>query len=496
MKNGDVILKGEGIHKFFEGVHALNEISVELIEGDILGIVGENGAGKSTLLKVLVGEHQKDTGHIIYRNKEVNWDNPYQAMINGVGLVHQRPNLVPELTAAENIFLGKEFTVKCFVNDALLNKKAEELLKKYPVNLNFDLNLKVSEMSAGQREITEILKVLSFEPDVLILDEPTASLTKDESEQLMKIIKTLNSDKNLSVIFISHRMEEVFELCTRIVVLRNGRKVGTVDKDDFDKDKIIFMIINRNLSEFYPPKEGEKGDCVLELKHFQSEEIRDINLKVNAGEIVGLYGLSGAGMTELVESIFGIREISGGEMYLNNQLIKKIKTADLIRNNVYLVPEDRDTKGLFSDFSLRENIMVSHLSDMLPGFIINKLKERNIVEKGLTDFNIVYSNINQAIHSLSGGNQQKVVIAKWLLKNCDLLILDDPTVGVDVGTKREVYLILRELVGQGKAVLLVSSDILEIIGMADRIYTMRENAVSSELIGNDINQKNILENVL
>ncbi|HAK46621.1 MAG TPA: D-xylose ABC transporter ATP-binding protein [Spirochaeta sp.] len=496
MSSSDVILKGVGLHKFFEGVHALNGTSIDLIEGDLLGVVGENGAGKSTLLKVLVGEHDKNSGEIFYRGKEVNWNNPYQAMLEGVGLVHQRPYLVPELTAAENIFLGKEFTTKHLLDASTLNKKAEELLKKYPINLNFDLSLLASEMSAGQREITEILKVLSYDPKILILDEPTASLAKDESEQLMIIIRQLNKEKNLSVIFISHRIEEVFDLCTRIVVLRNGKRVGEVDRNDFDKDKIIYMIINRNLSEFYPSKEGQQGDCFLEVKNFISEDLKDISIKVDGGEIVGLYGLSGAGMTELVESIFGVEAINSGKLYLHGQSMKSIKTSELINNNIYFVPEDRDIKGLFKDFSIKENLVISHIAHLLPGFLINRIKEKNIVKKGLKDHNIIYSNIDQEISSLSGGNQQKVVIAKWLQKECDVLILDDPTVGVDIGTKREVYLILRELTKQGKAIILVSSDILEIIGMADRIYTMREGAVSAELSGNEINQKNILENVL
>ncbi len=496
MSNNNPILKGESLYKRFEGVLAVNGICSTLYEGDILGLIGENGAGKSTYVRLLVGEHIKDSGKVFYCNREVNWMDTYEALIDGVGLIHQKPTLVPELTAAENIFLGKEFTAKGLVDDSKVLKKAEELLIKYPINPSFDLKLIAREMSAGQREITEILKVLSFNPKVLILDEPTASLTEDESKKLISIIKKLNKEDGLSVIFISHRMEEVFNLCTRIEVFRNAKSVGIVKKEDFDRNKIIHMIINRDLSEFYPEKAVTIGKCLLEAKGLCSEDLKDINIRVNAGEIVGIYGLSGAGMTEIVESIFGLRKIDKGTLHINGQELKSIKVSQLINKNVFLIPEDRDIKGLFTKFTVRENMTISHLDYLLPGFLINKWKEKSIVKRGIKDFGVVCADINQEMHSLSGGNQQKVVIAKWLFKDCNVLILDDPTVGVDIGTKREIYLMLRKLTNKGKGVIMVSSEILEIIGLADRVYTMREGSISSELCVNEINQKNILENVL
>ena len=496
MSNNNPILKGENLYKRFEGVIAVNGISSSLYEGDILGLIGENGAGKSTLVKLLIGEHSKDSGRTFYCNREVNWIDTYEAMLEGVGLVHQKPTLIPDLTAAENIFLGKEFTRKGLVDGSRILREAEELLIKYPISPSFNLKLIASDMSAGQREITEILKVLSFNPKVLILDEPTASLTEDESKRLISIIKILNKEEGLSVIFISHRMEEVFDLCTKIEVLRNAKSVGIVNKKDFNRNKIIHMIINRDLSEFYPQKASEIGRCVLEAKGLCSEDIKDISIKVNAGEIVGIYGLSGAGMTETVESIFGLRKIDKGTLYINGQELKNIKVSHLIDKNIFLIPEDRDIKGLFAKFTVSENMTISHLDYLLPGLLINKWKEKSIVKRGIKDFGIVCADINQEMYSLSGGNQQKVVIAKWLFKDCDVLILDDPTVGVDIGTKREIYLMLRKLTDEGKGIIMVSSEILEIIGLADRVYTMREGSISSELCGNEINQKNILEYVL
>ena len=490
------ILKGENLHKRFEGVVAVDSISCSLYEGEILGLVGENGAGKSTFVKLLVGEHLKEHGTIYYRDKEVNWRNSYDSMIDGVGLVHQKPYLVPELTAAENIFLGKEYTKNGIIDESRILKEAKALLTRYPINSAFDPRLIVNEMTAGQREITEILKVLSYNPKVLILDEPTASFTENESKKLISIIKKINREQNMSIIFISHRLEEVFDLCTRITVLRNGKNVGTVDKKDFNKSKIIHMIINRDLSEFYPSKSLHTGKCLFKVDNFNSAELKEISLTVNSGEIVGLYGLSGAGMTEFVESIFGIRKINSGNLFLKGIKLKNISISQSIHNGIYLVPEDRDLKGLFPNFNVKENLTIAHLDYLIPNFLIREKKEKQVVKKAKNDFNITFFNMNQEIHSLSGGNQQKVVIAKWLCKDCDVLILDDPTVGVDIGTKREIYLMLRELTKTGKGIIFVSSEILEIIGIADRVYTMRDGSISAELKGTEINQKNILEHVL
>lgn len=490
------ILEGLNLSKRFGGVAAIDDICCCLNRGDLLGLVGENGAGKSTLAKVLVGDHERDKGEIFYEGKEVFWTNPYEALISGVGLVHQRPSLVPELSAAENIFLGKEFTRNGLVNSRRILEEARKLLSEFPVNPEFDLSMKVREMSAGQREITEILKILSYRPSILILDEPTAGLTEEESKNLLSIIKRLNAEEQLSCIFISHRLEEVFDLCTEVDVLRNGKQVGRVEKADFDRNRIIHMIINRDLSEFYPEKSEAIGNCLLEAKSVTTDVLREVDIRVNGGEIIGLYGLSGAGMTEVVETLFGLRQIQKGSLFVGNRRIEQIKVGDLINRGTYLVPGDRDTRGLFAEFTVGENLTITHLNYLMRQFIIRRREEKLIANEAVKDFNIVCTDTNQEIHSLSGGNQQKVVIAKWLFRECNVLMLDDPTVGVDVGTKREVYLMLRNLTKKGKGVILVSSDILEIIGMSDRVYTMREGIVTAELSGKEINQKAILENVM
>ncbi|RKX90853.1 MAG: D-xylose ABC transporter ATP-binding protein [Spirochaetes bacterium] len=496
MKENEVILECRNLSKSFEGVQAVREVNLTIRKGSIVGLVGENGAGKSTLVKLIAGEYIRDNGEIIYKENKVFWKNPYEALKAGIGLVHQRPLLISELTGAENIFLGREFIKGFIVDNKKILEKSKQLLKKYPISIEFDLNKKVSDMTAAERQIVEIIKILSFNPEILILDEPTASLTERESKNLFSIIKKLNSSRQLTCIFISHELDEVFELCSEIVVLRNAKKVGNVEKVDFEKDKIIHLIINRDLSEFYPPKSTRKGKCILEINNLTSRTFHHINIKVHEGEIVGLYGLIGAGMSELAESIFGLRDYSEGTIIYNGEEMKNIQVNDMIDKGLYLIPGDRIKNGLFSKFSIGENITITHLNYLIPRFLINKHKENIISVKAAHEFGIVYSNINRNIFTLSGGNQQKVVVAKWLLKDSKLLIFDDPTVGIDIGTKREIYLMLRRLTKEGKGIIFISSEISEMIGIADRIYTMRNGKITEELIGDRINQRNILQNIL
>ncbi len=332
MEKQETVLQGVFLNKRFAGVHAVQDVSIELQKGEILGLVGENGAGKSTLLKLLVCEHEKDSGEIYFKGEQVHWSDSYEALMGKVGLIHQRPSLVPDLTAAQNIFLGKEVTHRGMLSDTQICKDAKKLLEAYPINPDFDLSMPVHRMTAGQREVTEILRVLSYEPEVLILDEPTASLTKEESIQLMRILRRLNRENGLSIIHISHRMEEVFDFCTRILVLRNGKRIGTVDKDHFDKKKIIHMIINRDLNEFFPPKEGRTGETLLQVNDVTSEQLDHVTIDLKAGEIVGLYGLSGAGMTDLVETVFGIKRFKSGEVIIRGESFSTIHPTHIIKN--------------------------------------------------------------------------------------------------------------------------------------------------------------------
>lgn len=491
-----VVFEAKNLKKYFGGVKAVDGISLEVKEGDIIGLVGENGAGKSTLMKLLVGEYTRDSGDVIFDGKTVFWKDCFESLKDGVGLIHQRPALVPELTGAQNIFLGREFTNFGVVDNNKILKESKKILNKYPIKENLNLDKLVSEMTAGEREIIDILKVLSLNPKILILDEPSASLTEDESRILMDIIKDLNENKKVSIIFISHKLEEIFSLCKSIVVLRNGKNVGQVEKENFNKDLIISMIINKSLDEYYPPKTGRGDGSSVELNEVNTENIHDISIKANKGEIVGFYGLSGAGMTDVLETIFGVQKLKSGTINFDNEVFENNSIKKAIKNRVFLIPEDRDKKGLISTFSVGENITLSHINKLIKKVFFSKKTEKPVIEKGIKNFKVSCGSPDLKIGALSGGNQQKVVIAKWLYEECNILMLDDPTVGIDIGTKREIYLKMRELTNQGKTVLLVSSEIQEIIGMSDRIYTMKEGRITNEIIGKDINQETILKNVM
>ncbi len=499
MQDNEVILGCSKLYKSFGITKAVQDVDFALHQGDIVGLVGENGAGKSTLIKLLAGELQPDGGNIFYQNKKVNWATPDQALKSGIGMVHQTPLLVPELSAANNIFLGQEFTQNHLVDEAMAVAEAQKLLEVYNIFPNLDLEKKVAEMSAGEKEVVEILKVLSYGPKVLILDEPTASLPRKETETLIEMLQTLNRVKNLSIIFISHKLEEVFDLCNKITVLRNGRNVGQMtDKADFKKENVVRMMIDDELSEFYPDKVAETGEQVLEVRNLASDRLKDINFEVKAGEIVGFYGLMGAGMTEVVESVFGLRSFESGSILLDGQDVAKADVREMIAKGVYLIPSDRHRFSMFDTFTIQENATVAHLSNIFKNLFLKQEKEKTYVEEKIDDIgiNIRYAGLDQKMSELSGGNQQKVVVARWLLRDCKLLIANDPTMGIDIGAKRDIYFLLRELNKMGVAVIFISSEITEILGMADRIYTMYDGEITAELQGNDINQENVLINIM
>jgi ribose transport system ATP-binding protein len=503
MYANEEILSCNGLYKSFGSTVAIKEVDFSLNKGEIMGLVGENGAGKSTLIKLLAGEHLPERGKIFYRGKQVSWKNPNQALKNGIGIVHQTPLLIRELNVADNIFLGQEFTVNGLLSEKIAFSKTQELLEEYKIFPNLDLTKKIMDMSAGEREVVEILKVLSYRPDILIMDEPTASLPSKEIEELVKLLKALNQNGNLSIIFISHKLEEVFDVCSEITVLRNGEIAGQVDKEHFNKDIIIKMMINDDINKFYPGKSKNSGEQLLQISHLSynlnnRELLKDINFTVNKGEIVGFYGLMGAGMTELMECIFGLRDYSKGKIIFKNQELSKTPVHQRIEKGIYYISSDRHKYSIFNSFTILENLSISHLSHIFKHGFLDNRREKTLVEKAINniDFNVKYASLDQKMSELSGGNQQKVVILRWLLKECEVLILDDPTVGIDIATKHDIYLLLRQLNSKGIGVILISSEIAEILGMADRIYTMSDGQISAELKDNDISQENILKNIV
>jgi ABC-type sugar transport system ATPase subunit len=496
MKNKEPILTCIKLNKNFGATHAVNNISFTLNRGDVFGLVGENGAGKSTLIKIIGGECIPDSGNLFYKGSEVKWTKSFEALKNKISIVHQEPLLVSSLNAANNIFLGKEFTKGIFLDEEEVLKKTRLLLKKYPIYPELLLDKQVDELSLDEKVIVEILKALSYEPDILILDEPTASLPKRTSEMLLKLLKDQSKEKNKTFIYISHKLEEAIEVCNKIMVMRNGKKIGILEKEEIDRNLLIKMMINQDLTQFYPKKSENIGNTVLQVENLRSETLKNINIKVKEGEIVGLYGLLGAGMNEIALSIFGINDFKEGVIFVNGEKLHKVEVLDMINRGVYLIPSDKHKFSLFDSFTLCENITVAHLHDIFPKFLMSKNKENEIAEKQAGKFNIKYRNINQLINELSGGNQQKIILARWLFKECNILILVDPTVGIDIGAKREIYNLLRNLTKNKKGVLLVSSEINEIVGISDKIYTMRRGEITAELKKDQITQENILKNIL
>jgi len=357
----------------------------------------------------------------------------------------------------------------------------------------------VAVLTAGEKQVVEILKGLSYDPEVLILDEPTASLPKEEADRLLALVRRLNEERHLTVVYISHKLEETLALCNRVMVLRNGGNVGVVKREGADRPTLIRMMMNSDLSEFYPPKaSSEAGTPLLEVEELRSPTLHGVSLHVNAGEIVGLYGLMGAGMSEVARAVFGIAPITSGRIRLGKtgEVFERTHVDSMVARGVYLVPEDRHRFGLISTFSVRENTSLAHLDRCLPGALLDFARERRLVEAELAKVRVKYADTEQSIAELSGGNQQKVIVSRWLMQECSVFIVDDPTVGIDIGAKHDLYVLLRELTRQGKAVLMISSEITEIIGMADRLYTMRRGAITAELEGEAIHQQNVLENIL
>jgi len=491
------IIEAKNLYKRYGATIAVKNVSFSLNKGDFLNLAGENGAGKTTLIKLLGGEVTPSDGEIFYKGSKVKWDSPSQALNNGIGIIHQHPQLIDEFTAAENIFLNKEPRTNKLLDDKKLYEKTEALLEKYPVTDEFDLTKQAKNMTAGERHIVEILKILSYNPDLLVLDEPTASLPKHEVEALLELITHLNEEEQITMVYISHKLDEGLEVANKTLVLRNGKKVDFLSKEEFDKDRVIKAMINEDLSDFYPEKTDSIGKITLELDNINTSKLNNINLKTHRGEIVGLYGLMGAGMEVVLETIFGLKNFKKGVININNEKITNPKVKKMMNHGIYYIPGDRHQLGLFPSFSVRENMTIAHLYEIFSDqWLVDRKKEEEIVKKEAGDLKVKYSGVDQNIKGLSGGNQQKIVVARWLLKDCDLLLLNKPTMGIDVGAKKDIYYILKELAENGTSIMFFSSDINEVIGISNRIYTMRQGEITGELSENEISKEKILDKIL
>ncbi|HRX59136.1 MAG TPA: sugar ABC transporter ATP-binding protein [Eubacteriales bacterium] len=495
MDNRETILDIQHITKTFPGVRALNDVSFQVKRGSVHALVGENGAGKSTLINVLTGVYHPDGGRYFFKGKEAHVTMPLEAQMLGISVVHQELKLSETLSVAENIFLGRPFLNKARLVDwRKLRAEASELLDSLNIRLNVDTE--VAHLSVAQKQIVEICKALSFNAEMIIMDEPSATLTDKELDSLFHIIDILK-ERGVTIVYISHRMEEIFRIADTVTVLRDGGHVGTMPVADVNREKLISMMVGRTLGEEYPKLKAEIGEIALEVRNLSAKKLlHDISFNVRHGEIVGISGLVGAGRTETARAVFGADKRATGEIFIDGEPVKINSVIDAVRNKIALVPEDRKKQGLVLIHSIKHNVSLVNLKNVCKRGLLNDELERRMAEKFIEVLNIVTPSGEKEVRLLSGGNQQKVVLAKWLAVDSKIIILDEPTRGVDVGAKAEIYKLMCRLAQDGKAVVMISSDLPELIGVCDRIYVMREGTISGELEREDFSQERILSHAV
>ena len=480
-----------GIDKSFGGNAVLKNAGFLLDDGEVHALMGENGAGKSTLMKILTGVYTKDAGQVIVDGKEVCYNNPQEAEKAGIVFIHQELNVLFDLTVEENMFLGKEIKKVFGICDRkAMRKRVQEILDMLGVDI--DPTQRMDELSIGQQQMIEIAKALMVDAKVLIMDEPTAALTQSETEVLFKVVNSLRK-KGVSIVYISHRMEEIFELCDRITILRDGTYIDTKRIADIDMNDIVEMMIGREIGERYPVRNSKIGDVAFEVKNLNCPgAFENVSFEVRAGEVLGVSGLMGAGRTEIMQAIFGNMPNVTGQLLLDGKEIKNKNPQQAIQNGIGFITEDRKVEGLMLEESIMKNISLANLGRISNGGVINKKKEQELVNKGIEELRIRCFGPQHECNNLSGGNQQKVIFAKWIYTNPKVLILDEPTRGVDIGAKKEIYNIINELAAKGVAIIMVSSELPEVLGMSDRVMVVREGEVRGILNKEEANQESIM----
>ena len=477
----EVILTMEGIDKSFPGVHALDHVNLEVRRGEVHALMGENGAGKSTLMKVLTGIYTKDSGTITYEGKEVEFHGPKEAQEAGIVIVHQELNMMNHLTVAQNIFIGREFMKGGIIDDAKMNEESKKLFEQ--LGIKIDPTEKMGNLTVGKQQMCEIAKAISHKAKVIIFDEPSAALTEAEIEELFKIIRDLR-DKQLGIVYISHRMDEIKVITDRVTVMRDGGYVGTLITKDCTKDDIINMMVGRVIYEDPKTKSMVPPDApvVLKVEHLNAGKmVQDVSFELHKGEILGFSGLMGAGRTETARALFGADPKESGDIYVNGKKVDIKSPKDAVALGIGYLSEDRKRYGIVVDKSVAENSTMAHLKNFVKGLFIDKKKEVAATQDYIKRLNTKTPSTDQLVVNLSGGNQQKVVLAKWLVKDCDILIFDEPTLGIDVGEKSEIYHLMNELVAQGKSIIMISSEMTEILRMSDRIVVMCEGKKTAEI---------------
>lgn len=495
-EKNEYLVEMKHISKIFPGVKALDDINFNLKPGEVHVLMGENGAGKSTLMKILAGAYVPDSGEFYIEGERITQFDPISMKNKGIGIIYQELNMVPYLNVAENIFIDQMPQKGIFLNKKAMHADAQKILND--MKMKVDTHALAGDIPVAQQQMVEVAKALTHELKVLIMDEPTAALSGVEIEQLFSIVRSLKA-KGIGIIYISHRMQEIPMIGDRITILRDGQYIATHNVQDITSDEIVSLMVGRKLGNLYPEREHVRGEAVLKVEHLNSkkERLTDICMEVCKGEIVGLAGLVGAGRTELARAVFHVDPYESGTIYLKGEEVKRKATPhEMIEKGISLIPEDRKRQGLSLILPISQNIVMASMDKISPRGWIRKKREKEIIDQYIKELNISTPSSEQVANNLSGGNQQKVVLAKWLCTQADVIIFDEPTRGIDVGAKKEVYTFMARLAKEGKAIIMISSELPEIIGMSDRIYVMHDRKIVKELSAGDVTQERILSYAL
>lgn len=488
------ILRVNSLCKSFLGVKALNDIHFELNKGEVHALLGENGAGKSTFMKILIGLLKADSGSIYFKGEPIENLDVHAIIQKGISMIHQEILMIPQLSVAQNIFLAKEVNRAFFIDEQVINQKTETLLRS--MGIDIEVSEKAKNLSIAQLQLVEIAKAVSNEAKVIIMDEPSSALSELEVELLFKIIADLKS-KGVSIIYISHKMDEIFQIADRITILRDGKYIATKNTKDLDKSGLISLMVGREIKELFTAKELPESEVILKVENLNKKgRFSNINFEVHAGEVLGIAGLMGAGRTEIARAIYGLDNYDSGEIRLKGKKISIKSPRDAIAEGIGYVSEDRKGLGFIPELSVKQNISLSSISAYSKAFLIDKKEEQKAVKQIAEELQIKASNLNKKVKYLSGGNQQKVVIARVLLAKPALVILDEPSRGIDIGAKHEIYKLIKQLTEKGLAVLLISSELPEILGMSDRIVVLSKGKQKITLTQKEASQEKIMHYAL
>lgn len=492
--SSDNILEMRKVSKSFPGVKALQEVDLHVKRGSVHALIGENGAGKSTLMKSLFGLLSPDGGEILFNGEPYTANSPNDALRRGISMIPQEISPVPNLDVAANVFLGKEIVTKAgvqLVNEKKIHEETQKLFDD--LGIKIDPYRKMSEVSIASAQLIAIATAVSYNSELIIMDEPTSALTEKEVAQLFKIIRDLKEQRNIAVIYISHKLDEIFEIADEVTVLRDGQNVGTDVIGNFTKEKLIRMMVGRTMDEFFHKELAEIGEVLLSVRNLTLEgKFEDVSFDVRRGEVVGLAGLMGAGRTEVMDALFGFRPPDSGEVYLRGEKINIRTPYDAIKAGMGYVTEDRKLTGIFPELSVKDNMIMPDIENYLTGGLLNFKRVAERCQQQREALQIKTPTLEQLIKNLSGGNQQKVLISRWLLTEPEILILDEPTRGIDVGAKAEIHRLIGELAKSGKGIIMVSSEMPEVLSMSDRIVVMHEGSYSGELSRDEANQERVL----